>query len=187
MSSTILKPWCIAAVATCTLDDPISINSTAVCQSEIPPIPEIGTLIRGCLAHSPTILSAIGLTAGPQYPPCDPFPPTCGIVFHLSRSTTAQLLIVLIMLIASAPQSAAASAVVVISVIFGVNFTITGVFAASLTQYVCFSTNSGTWPEAEPIPLSAIPCGHPKLSSNPSTPTSSTRLTISCHFSCSGS
>ncbi|SID94825.1 Uncharacterised protein [Mycobacteroides abscessus subsp. abscessus] len=54
--------------------------------------------------------------------------------------------------------------------------------------YRCFCCCcNGTCPDADPIPLSAIPCGQPKLSSSPSTPISSTRLTISCHFSCFGS
>lgn len=48
------------------------------------------------------------------------------------------------MLIASAPPWQAASAVTVISVMFGVNFTMTGTSATSFAQYVCFSTNSGT-------------------------------------------
>jgi hypothetical protein len=37
---------------------------------------------------------------------------------------------------------------------------------------------SGTWPTAEPMPRSDMPCGQPKLSSTPSHSVSSTRARI---------
>ncbi|MMZ64283.1 hypothetical protein D1872_265960 [compost metagenome] len=135
----------------------MSMNSTASCQEDTPPIPEIGTLTSGVRAHSATIFSAMGFTAGPQYPPCAPFPPTWGTVFQVSRSTPARLLIVLIILTASAPPNTAWRATTVMSVILGVSFTMTGVCATSFTQYVCISTRSGCCPEAAPIPRSAMP------------------------------
>ena len=66
MSATMRKPWCITAVQTCTLVEPISMNSTASRQSEIPPIPEIGMPTPASFAQAPTMLSAIGFTAAPQ-------------------------------------------------------------------------------------------------------------------------
>ena len=60
------KPWCITAVQTCTLVAPSSKNSTASRQFETPPMPEIGMPTSGSRAQSLTMLSAIGLTAGPQ-------------------------------------------------------------------------------------------------------------------------
>ena len=58
---------------------------------------------------------------------------------------------------------------------FGVSLTITGSCAYCLHQRVTISMYSGTWPTAEPMPRSDMPCGQPKLSSTPSAPVSSTR------------
>ena len=67
MSSTILKPYTIAAVQTCTLVAPSAMNSAASRQVLMPPMPEIGKPgTSGSRAISPTMRSAIGLTAGPQ-------------------------------------------------------------------------------------------------------------------------
>ena len=61
------------------------------------------------------------------------------------------------------------------SATFGVSFTITGKRVYSLHQRVTISMYSGTWPTAEPMPRSLMPCGQPKFSSMPSQPVSSTR------------
>ncbi len=71
----------------------------------------------------------------------------------------------------------------VTSVTLGVSFTITGIFAASFTHDVIISVYSGTWPTAEPMPRSLMPCGQPKFSSSASEPASSARRTISCQDS----
>jgi hypothetical protein len=47
------------------------------------------------------------------------------------------------------------------SVMFGVSLTRTGTFEAPFAQPVIISMYSGTWPTADPIPRSAIPCGQP--------------------------
>ena len=65
----------------------------------------------------------------------------------------------------------------------GVSFTSTGVRATSLTHSVIMQAYSGTWPTAEPMPRSLMPWGQPKLSSRPSAPASSERLTMSCQAS----
>ena len=52
----------------------------------------------------------------------------------------------------------------------GVSLTITGSRVCRLHQAVTISTRSGTWPTAEPICRSDMPCGQPKLSSMPSQP-----------------
>ena len=67
------------------------------------------------------------------------------------------LLIVLIREMALAPAFFAARADLVTSVTFGVNFTITGICAASITQLTIVSMTSGFCPTAEPIPRSHIP------------------------------
>jgi len=61
----------------------------------------------------------------------------------------------------SAPPCWAARAAAVMSVMFGVSLTRTGTCDASFAQPVIISMYSGTWPTADPIPRSAIPCGHP--------------------------
>ena len=83
----------------------------------------------------------------------------------------------------SAPPRLAARATARMSVMFGVSFTSTGVRAFSFTHAVIISAYSGTWPTAEPMPRSLMPCGQPKFSSSPSAPASSARVTISCHAS----
>ena len=57
---------------------------------------------------------------------------------------------------------------------FGVSLTITGIRVCALHQRATISMYSGTWPTAEPMPRSLIPCGQPKFSSTPSAPVSST-------------
>ncbi len=56
----------------------------------------------------------------------------------------------------------------------GVSLTITGMRVEALHQRATISMYSGTWPTAEPMPRSLMPCGQPKLSSTPSQPVSST-------------
>ena len=56
----------------------------------------------------------------------------------------------------------------------GVSLVITGMRVKALHQRTTISTYSGTWPTAEPMPRSLMPCGQPKLSSIPSAPVSST-------------
>jgi hypothetical protein len=46
-------------------------------------------------------------------------------------------------------------------VMLGVSFMMTGMVAASITQRVMRSQYSGTWPTAEPMPRSLMPCGQP--------------------------
>src|SRR5580704_3544775 len=107
------------------MDAPSAMCSAASFQYPIPPIPTIG--IFTALATEETRCSAIGFTAGPQYPPCDERPPTFGVGANVSRLTLITELIVLIKLTASAPARSAARATLVMSVTFGVSFTITGV------------------------------------------------------------
>src|ERR1700756_4772832 len=97
---------------------------------------------------------AIGLTAGPQYPPCVDLPSTSGLGVRVSRSMPVIELIVLIADTASAPPRFAARAITRMSEMFGVNLTITGVRAISLAHDVIISVYSGTWPTADPIPRS---------------------------------
>src|SRR5436190_10189214 len=67
MSSTILKPCFMAAVQTCTVVDPNSINSAASFQVLMPPIPETGTFdVTGSCAIVASIFNAMGFTADPQ-------------------------------------------------------------------------------------------------------------------------
>jgi len=56
---------------------------------------------------------------------------------------------------------------------FGVSLTMTGPLAAAFAHCVAISMYSGTWPTAEPMPRSDMPCGQPKFSSIPSAPVSS--------------
>ena len=85
--------------------------------------------------------------------------------------------------IASPPPSLAATAGRVMSEMFGVSFTMTGVFATSFTQLTIVFNTLGSCPTADPIPLSHIPCGQPKFNSNPSAPAFSASRTIWCHSS----
>jgi hypothetical protein len=66
-------------------------------------------------------------------------------------------LIVLINESAFAPAATAARAGLTIFVMLGVSLTITGMWAASMTQRVIFSQYSGTWPTAAPMPRSLMP------------------------------
>src|ERR1035441_9959312 len=91
----------------------------------------------------------MGLTAGPQYPPCEESPPTLGRGVSVSRSMPVMELMVLMAERASAPPERAARAARRMSVILGVSFTITGVRATSLTHCVIMQVYSGTWPTAE--------------------------------------
>ena len=84
-------------------------------------------------------------------------------------------LIVLMSDTASAPPFFAARAGWRTSVMLGVSFTMTGMRVCALHQRATISTYSGTWPTAEPMPRSLMPCGQPKLSSTPSHSVSSTR------------
>ena len=102
---------------------------------------------------------------------------------NVSRSTPISELIVFIRLTASAPPRSAAKAIRVMSVTLGVSLTMTGVLAASFTHDVIISVYSGTWPTAEPMPRSLMPCGQPKFSSSASEPASSARRTMSCQDS----
>ena len=148
----------------------------------MPPIAEIGSpRVSWPLAISETIDSAIGLTAGPHMPPCVPLPSTASAIAIASRSMPMIELIVLISETASAPPSLAAFAGRRMSVMLGVSLTMTGMRVCALHQRVTISIYSGTWPTAEPMPRSDIPCGQPKLSSTPSHSVSSTRARIFCH------
>src|SRR5580698_5575971 len=99
---------------------------------------------REVFATVETKCRAIGLTAGPQYPPCEDFPPTTGRGEKVARSTPISELMVLIRLTASAPPRSAAAAICATLVTLGVSFTITGIRAASFTHAVIISVYSGT-------------------------------------------
>ena len=171
---------------TCTLPAPSARNSAASRQVVTPPIPLIGMRdSAGSRAISATMFSAMGFTAGPQYPPCAPFPSIVGSGANRSRSTDVIELMVFIRLTASAPPRIAASAGWRMSVMFGVSLTITGMRVAALTQRVTISIYSGTCPTAAPMPRSDIPWGHPKFSSTPSAPVSSTNGRMNFHGSSS--
>src|ERR1035441_4878458 len=66
----------MAAVHTCTVPQPSRMNSAASRQPETPPMPEMGMPTSGSEAICCTRWSAMGLMAGPQYPPCEERPPT---------------------------------------------------------------------------------------------------------------
>ena len=87
------------------------------------------------------MLSAIGFTAGPQYPPCELLPSTFGRGANVSKSTPVMELIVLMALTPSAFARLAARATTRMSVMFGVSFTNTGVRAAAsfhpLRNHLC--------------------------------------------------
>src|ERR1700744_6488982 len=100
----------MTAVHTCTVVAPSSMNSAASRQLEMPPIPDIGKRDCASLAIDETMFNAIGLTAGPQYPPCADRPPTSGRGVNVSKSTPVIELIVLINETASAPPFFAARA-----------------------------------------------------------------------------
>src|SRR5258706_2719506 len=91
------NPCFITAVHTCTVVDPSSMNSVASFQVLMPPMPETGALeVMGSWAMVVSIFSAMGLTAGPQYPPNVDLPPTLGFGMKVSRSTPLKDWIVLI-------------------------------------------------------------------------------------------
>ena len=69
------------------------------------------------------------------------------------------------------------------SLMLGVSLTTTGMRVLALHQRATISTYSGTWPTAEPMPRSDMPCGQPKFSSTPSAPVSSTRARIAFQLS----
>src|SRR5947208_7343000 len=100
----------MTAVHTCTVVHPSSKNSAASRQLLMPPMPLMGSRTSPSLATDDTMLSAIGLTAGPQYPPCAERPPTSGRGVKVSRSTPVIELMVLISDTASAPPLQAARA-----------------------------------------------------------------------------
>src|SRR5690242_11958399 len=101
----------MTAVQTCTDDAPNNRNSAASFQVEMPPMPEIGRpLVAGSAAMADSMFRAIGLTAGPQYPPWLDLPRTAGRGVNVSRSTPVIELMVLIRETASAPPSLAARA-----------------------------------------------------------------------------
>ncbi len=154
-------------------------NSAASRHVETPPIPDMGSPGTS-RAMAATIWSAMGFTAGPQYPPFVDASPTRGKGTIRSRSTPMRLLIVLMSETPSAPPSRAARAASTMSPVFGVNLTRTGVRATSLTQRVISVMSFGSWPIVEPMPRSHIPCGQPKLSSSPSQPEPSTLRTSVC-------
>ncbi|MNT59379.1 hypothetical protein D3C72_1968830 [compost metagenome] len=56
----------MTAVQTWTDVAPSAMNSAASFQVLMPPMPEMGKLNSRCRASWPTMLRAIGLTAGPQ-------------------------------------------------------------------------------------------------------------------------
>ena len=82
--------------------------------------------VSGSRAISATMCMAMGLTAGPQYPPCVPLPSIIGSGLITSRLTEVIELMVLMRDTASAPPALAARAELRISVMFGVSFTMTG-------------------------------------------------------------
>ena len=69
----------MAAVQTCTVPQPSRMNSAASCQLAMPPMPDMGRAPAGSDCTCCTMLSAIGLTAGPQYPPWELLPSTLGL------------------------------------------------------------------------------------------------------------
>src|SRR3989442_7587438 len=109
-------------------------NSAASRHDAMPPIPEMGIFTLESAATAETRWSAIGLTAGPQYPPWLDLPATDGCGSNVVRSTPTIEVIVFIRDRASAPALTAARAIYVVSVTFGVSFTITGNVATSFTQ-----------------------------------------------------
>src|SRR6185503_10526861 len=112
----------MTAVHSWTDEEPKSMNSTASDQLEIPPMPEMGSpLVGGSVAIELTMFSAIGLTAGPQYPPCAALPPTANLGTIVSTLTPMSELIVLMRDTPSAPPSLAARAAKRTSATFGVS------------------------------------------------------------------
>jgi len=61
----------------------------------------------------------------------------------------------------------------------GVSLMSTGTDEYSTAQPATVFSTSGSWPTAEPMPRSHMPCGQPKLSSMPSAPVSTTFVMMS--------
>ena len=61
----------------------------------------------------------------------------------------------------------------------GVSLISTGTLEYFTAQPATIFSTSGSWPTAEPMPRSHMPCGQPKLSSMPSQPVSTVRWMIS--------
>ena len=89
------------------------------------------------------------------------------------------LLMVLMSESPCAPASTAATPGSRMSPMLGVSLTSTGIVEYSTAQPAISLSTLGSWPTAEPMPRSHMPCGQPKFSSRPSAPVSSTRLMIS--------
>src|SRR2546422_9413001 len=99
-------------------------NSAASRHDAMPPIPEMGIFTPGSAATAETRWSAIGLTAGPQYPPWLDLPATDGCGSNVVRSTPAIALMVLLSDNATAPPLTAAPAMYGVSGTVGGRFTI---------------------------------------------------------------
>ena len=102
----------MAAVQTWSEEAPIKRKSSASSHVWIPPIAETGSWNSSAFPSRVTMWSAIGLTAGPQYPPDVPWPATEGMGLNVSWSTAITLLIVLMSETPSAPPRCAAIAAV---------------------------------------------------------------------------
>src|ERR1051325_5202734 len=101
----------MAAVQTWTVPASSAMNSAASRQVAMPPMAEIGRpRVDASRAISATMCSAIGLTAGPQYPRGVPLPSTVGVGAMASRSMEVIELRVLISETPSAPPALAARA-----------------------------------------------------------------------------
>jgi hypothetical protein len=77
----------MTAVQTCTEVQPSSRNSAASCQLPMPPMPEMGTGGPSTVSAMTccTMFNAMGLTAGPQYPPWELMPSTLGRGANVSK------------------------------------------------------------------------------------------------------
>src|SRR3954466_14894270 len=103
------KPCFMAAVHTCTVLAPRSMNSTASFHVLMPPMPDTGTFrVVGSWLIVARNFKAIGFTAGPQYPPKTDLPATYGFGIKVSRSMPVTDCIVLIKERALDPASTAA-------------------------------------------------------------------------------
>ena len=107
----------------------------------MPPMPTMGILTA--FAHCHTIRTATGLIAGPDMPPV-----LLARAKLLRRMSIFIPVSVLIREIASAPPASAAFAISVMSVTFGLNFIITGCFAAFLILDVMSNNASAFCPNA---------------------------------------
>merc|ERR1719187_1213652 len=82
-------------------------------------------------------------------------------------------LTVLVAVTPSAPPSSAALAMLTMLVTLGVSFAKKGMLVADRTQRQMLRTSSGSCPQARPMPLSPMPCGHERFSSSMSAPAAS--------------